>query len=88
MSRQDEEVTRPGGSNVPESDPLTGKLLLVPGCVGFVTRRGYSEDGDREAVRPSVVREPGFRLRRARHVDGHYDRPFQALRGMDGDERD
>ena len=88
MSRQDEEVTRPGSGHVPKPNPLTSKLLLVRGCDSFMTRWSDSEHGDREPIRPVVVREPGFGLWRARHVDGDYDRPLQALRGMNGDERD
>src|SRR5436190_515561 len=87
MSWQDEKVTRSGRRDVPQAHPLTCKLPFIPTLDGIICGRLNAEDRDRESSRSAVMHKARFGLRRATHVDRDYDRPFQALRGMDGDER-
>src|ERR1700730_984756 len=88
VSRQDEEIARAGGRNVTEPDRLASEFRYIPSLNISVIGRHDPEDGNRKPVVPAIMHETRFGFRRAGHVDRDDDRPFQALGGMNSDERD
>ena len=86
-SRQNQQLARPRGGDIPETDALAVELGLLCVACRLITRRFHAEHRTIEpaggTVGDSVLRRHDLRHR----VDRDDDRPFQPFGGMHGVER-
>jgi hypothetical protein len=88
MPWQDEEISGPGGGDIPEPDALAGVFCFIPRFDCSVSGRFDIEDGNGEYARSSIMHQARFRFWAARHVNRDDDWPLKTFGGMDSDERD